>query len=86
MDRTDWKRSPHWIFSAAVSAREASHHLPDGCSQGVLVHRDWVGTWNGTGNGPMASSAFEPLYSAHPVRMMGCDDWELGEEICAHSA
>jgi hypothetical protein len=53
--------SPHSIFSAAITARESSHHLPHGCSQGSQVHRDWVGTGNGTGNGPMASLAFEPL-------------------------
>jgi hypothetical protein len=35
--------------------------------------------------GPIASLAFEPLYSAHPVGMMECDDWESGEKnMCTH--
>jgi hypothetical protein len=86
MNRTDWKGSPTASFRQQFRPANQAIICHTGCSQGSLVHRDWVGTWNGTGNGPMASLVFEPLYSAHPVGMMGCDDWELGEKICAHTA
>ena len=75
MDRSDWKGSPY-LFGSSSGPRIKPLFAP-------LVFAGFAGLlvigWAqgvGTGNRPMASLAFEPLYSAHALWVMIGSRWE----------